>query len=146
MTETPDAASADAELPRNRRIFSLFLRGLGLDAIAAEVKAPVKIVQAIVQEQLDRRWIPRVADFAKLQIARLERLAQGLADAAERAESKAVDRMLKIIDRLDRYHGFTRASPAADPYDEDARARLLEKINVIADRLAEAEDEDAAGP
>ncbi|MBV9287359.1 MAG: hypothetical protein JO288_05960 [Hyphomicrobiales bacterium] len=123
----------------------MLLRGLGLDAIGAEEKAPVRTVQAIVQDELDRRWVPPAADFAKLQIARLERLAQHLADSVERAESKAVDRMLKILDRLDRYHGFTRLSPAGDSYDQDARVRLLEKINAIAERLDDPEDEEAAG-
>ena len=145
MTETHDAASADAGPARARRIFSLFLRSLGLDAIGAEEQAPVKTVQAIVQEELDRRWVPSAADFAKLQIARLESLAQRLPGGMEREQCRSVDRMLKIIDRLDRYHGFTRASPAPEQYDEDARARLLEKINAIADRLDAAEGEETSG-
>ena len=145
MTEAHETAPADAGTARARRIFSLLIRGLGLDAIGAEEKAPVKTVQAIVQEELDRRWVPPIADFAKLQIARLESLSQQLAASVERAEPKAVDRMLKIIDRLDRFHGFTRTSPAAEQYGPEERALLLERINAIADRLDDSQGEEAPG-
>ena len=46
-------------------------------------------------------------DFAKIQIARLERLFLATTDKAQRGELKAVDRALKVLDRFDRYHGFT---------------------------------------
>ena len=57
----------------------------------------------------------------------LERLQNG--------DLKAIDRALKIVDRLDRYHGFTKAKRATEQYDEEDRARLLRKVNEIADRL-----------
>jgi hypothetical protein len=140
MTEAQEAACADSRPAFARRVFASLVRGIGLDAIGAEEKVSDKTVQATVQEEFDRRRVPAIADFAKLQIARLENLAQRLSDSIERAELEAFDRMLKIIDRLDRYHGFTRASPAAEPYGEEERARLLAKINAIADRM---DDQDA---
>ena len=57
----------------------------------------------------------------------LERLQSG--------DLKAIDRALKIVDRLDRYHGFTKAQRMPEPYGEEDRIRLLKKINEIADRL-----------
>ena len=48
---------------------------------------------------------------------------------------EALDRALKILDRLDRYHGFSRASPALEPYGDDERERLLAKLNAAAARL-----------
>jgi hypothetical protein len=42
---------------------------------------------------------------------------------------------LKILDRLDCYHGFTEAKHIAEQYGEEERARLLKKINEIDDRL-----------
>ena len=143
MTQAHKTAPAEARPARARRILSLLVRGLGLDAIGAQEKAPLGTVQAIVQEELDRRWVPPISGYAKLQIARLEKVALQLADAVERAELPAVDRMFKVLDRLDRYHGFTRASPAAEPYGDEERALLLERINAIAERLDDPDDGDA---
>ena len=75
--------------------------------------------------------------FAKLQIARLEALSVKMFKRAQKGELKAVDRAIKIIERLDRYHGFDRASPALEPYGEEERERLLDKINAVAARLAD---------
>ena len=50
-------------------------------------------------------------------------------------ELEAIDRALKIVDRLDRYHGFTRASRAIEQYGEEERARLMQKLNDVAARL-----------
>ena len=58
-------------------------------------------------------------------------------------ELAAIDRALRIIDRLDRYHGFQRASPALEPYGEEERERLLDKLNAVAARLA---DDEPDGP
>ena len=50
---------------------------------------------------------------------------------------------MKILDRLDRYHGFSRASPALEPYGDDERERLLAKLNAAAARLeADASEEN----
>lgn len=145
MTEAPESASAETRLAFARRVFASLIKGFGHDAIGVDEKLSDKTVQAIVQEEFDRRRVPAIADFAKLQIARLESLAQKLADRIERAEFGALDRMLKIIDRLDRYHGFSRGTPAAEPYGEEERARLIEKINAIADRRAGPWDEEKPG-
>jgi len=53
----------------------------------------------------------------------------------QNGDLKAIDRALKIVDRLERYHGFTKAKHVAEQYGEEERARLLKKINEIADRL-----------
>ena len=88
-----------------------------------------------MREELGRRWIAPLADFAKLQVARLENLSLLMLDRIQKGEIEAVDRALKIFDRLDRYHGFNRASPAAEQYGDEERKRLLDKINTIAERV-----------
>ena len=60
-------------------------------------------------------------------------------DRVEAGELAAVDRALKILDRLDRYHGFRRATPPLEPYGEAHRERLLAKLNAAAANLADAE-------
>jgi len=114
-----------------------FLRGAGPDAIAEEEDLPIAEVDTVVREELDRRWVTSISDFVKIQIARLDRLCLVALDQAQRGELKAVDRALKVFDRLDRYHGFSRAAPVVENYGEEERARLLAKIESIVTRLEE---------
>ena len=116
-------------------MLSALIEGAGLEVIAARERLPAKEVQAILREELDRRWVAPLADFAKIQIRRLENLCLRVMDRVENGELAAIDRALKIIDRLDRYHGFHRATPAVEPYGEEERERLIAKINAMAERL-----------
>ena len=132
MTEpTPN----ETEPSLAHRILSALIGGAGIDAISAREALPPKRVESIVREELGRRWIAPLADFAKLQVARLENLSLLLVDRIQKGEIEAVDRALKIFDRLDRYHGFRRANPAAEQYGDEERERLLDKINTIAERV-----------
>src|SRR5579871_5986920 len=121
--------------PRPKRMLAALVEGAGLDAIAADERLTAKETQTILREELSRRWVPAVADFAKIQIARLENLCLHAMERIERGETVAIDRALRIFDRLDRYHGFQRGSPALQPYGEEQRERLLAKINDMAAKL-----------
>ena len=120
---------------RAKRMIAALVEGADIDAIAAQERLPPKEVQAILRDALSRRWVAPVAEFAKIQIARLENLCLHVMDRIESGDIAAVDRALRIIDRLDRYHGFQRATPALEPYGEEQRERLLAKINEAANRL-----------
>jgi hypothetical protein len=120
---------------RAKRMIAALVDGVDLDAIAAQERLPPKEVQAILREELSRRWVAPVADFAKIQIAQLENLCLHVMERVDSGDIAAVDRALRIIDRLDRYHGFQRTSPAIKPYGEEERERLLAKINEAAERL-----------
>ena len=73
-----------------------------------------------------------------MQIARLEAMAATLAPLAVNGDLPAIDRALKILDRLDRYHGFSRLAPVIDPPHEGGRERLLAKLNAMAERMIAA--------
>ena len=137
MTDSPSDPNQDVRPARARRMLASLIDGAGLDAIGAEEQLPAKRVQAIVREELGRRWVAPIADFAKIQIARLENLYLVAMDGILRGEVAAIDRALKIFDRLDRYHGFNRASPAIEPYGEEERERLIAKLNEVAERLSD---------
>jgi hypothetical protein len=92
----------------------------------------------MLRDELRRRWVAPAGDYARLQIVRLEAMCGKLAAKAEQGDLPAIDRMLKILDRLDRYHGFTRLTPASAQYDEGARERLLAKLNAMAARMIAA--------
>jgi hypothetical protein len=142
MTRMFIEAPHGARSNRARRMFDALLRGAAPEAISEEEGLPQAEVEASMRDELGRRRVTPAVDFAKIQIARLERLCLAILDKAHRGELKAVDRALKILDRLDRYHGFTRAAPAAQPYGDEERERLLAKLNAIAARL-DADDSGA---
>jgi len=79
-------------------------------------------------------------DFARQQIARLEGMLAGLLEKANAGEPAAVDRILKILDRLDRYNGFSSPAVPAESED-DARERILQKLSDIDARRAAAKDD-----
>jgi len=85
--------------------------------------------------ELQRRWAPPARDYARLQIARLEKTSANLLAKAEAGDLPSLDRLLRIMDRLDRYHGFSRLTPPiADEY-AGMHERLMAKINAAAARL-----------
>jgi len=135
MPEASPNSPSEAKLNCAKQMLAALIGGTGLDAIGAEEKLDAPQVQAIVREEFGRRWVAPVADFAKIQITRLESLCLLVLDRVQKGELEAVDRALKIFDRLDCYHGFSRASPALEQYGEEERERLLNKINSVAQRL-----------
>jgi len=134
-------AAGAAPSHRARRMLAALIGGFSPDAIGAEENLPTRMVERAVSEELGRRWVAPPADFAKIQIARLETSLVQLADRVEAGDLAAVDRALKILDRLDRYHGFRRAAPAVEPYGEEHREKLLAKLNAAAANLADPETE-----
>ena len=135
MTDLFPPARKTTRSNRDRRMYESFLRGSGPDAIAEEEDLAPAEVETVVREELGRRWTVPIADFIKIQIARLDRLCLVALDQAQRGELKAVDRALKIFDRLDRYHGFSRTAPVIKPYGEEERQRLHAKIESIIARV-----------
>jgi hypothetical protein len=132
---TPPTRSKRARVTRAQRVLASLIAGAGLDEIGAAERLTRKRTEGILRQELRNRWIAPADDFAKLQIARLEQMILKLLDRLQNGDLKAIDRALKIVDRLDRYHGFTKATRIPEQYGEEERARLLKKINEIADRL-----------
>ena len=134
----PQRARKTAPARRGAKILDALLAGESVDAIAEKEGLSRKRVETILRDELRRRWVAPAEDYARLQIVRLERMCAKLAAKAEEGDLPAIDRMLKTLDRLDRYHGFTRLAAANAPYDEGARERLLAKLNTMAARMIAA--------
>jgi hypothetical protein len=135
---------ADTKLPiplkrsgptRAQRVLASLIAGAGVDEISAAEQLTRKRTENLLRQELRNRWMAPAEEFARLQVARLEQMILTLLDRIQTDDLKAIDRALKIVDRLDRYHGFTRASRHPEQYGEEERARLLKKLNEIADRL-----------
>jgi hypothetical protein len=135
-----DAASAtrvrkSARRDRGAEIVAALALGTSLAEIARSQKMPRARVEALLSEELHKRWVAPAQDYARLQIARLEPIYARLCQRAQKGELRAVDQILRLFDRLDRYHGFGKALTGKHVYDENARAKLLAKINMNLDRL-----------
>ena len=102
-------------------------------AVAAALKPP--------RAARTKKTIAAPGLFARRQIARLEGMLDGLTAKANDGESAAIDRILKILDRLDRYHGFSPQAASNAGSEEDARARILRKLSEVDARRAAARDE-----
>jgi hypothetical protein len=58
----------------------------------------------------------------------------------------AIGLTAKILDRLDRYHGFQRARAQIEEYTDAHRERLLAKLNAAAANLAPTENDLPSAP
>jgi len=124
--------SAHGMVFRRRRVFARLREGFTYDEIATEEGVSGARIRQIVTEELQKRAVDSGADHAKLQLDRLAPALQLGAEAIAYGDVSAISPYLKAIDRLDRYQTVAGAHQA---YDEDARKRLLQKINRMAENL-----------
>jgi len=124
--------SARGMVLRRQRIFARLREGLGYEEIAAEEGVSLRRIRQIVSEVLQKRAVDSGAEHAKLQLDRLAPAVQLGAEAIAAGDVSAITPYLKALDRLDRYQTVAVANQV---YDEDARRKLLEKINRMAENL-----------
>ena len=108
-----EARQAKAE--RNVRLFNLLKAGVPIAEIALQEGLSVRRARELVEGMLGRREVDPPAGFVQLQIGRLGD-AMMVAHAAMMAgDMRALDRVLRIVGELDRYHGLgaAQAAPAA---------------------------------
>jgi len=109
-------------------VLAALLSGVALEDIAKAEGIPKKTVERLVRNELRKRWIAPAQDFARLQIARLEIIAVSLKENSIRGDLPTIDRLLKVLDRLDRYHGFNKFAALASAAREDVRPQLMFKV------------------
>ena len=89
-------------------------------------------IRQIVSEVLQKRSVDSGADHAKLQLDRLAPLMQLAAEAVAAGDITAITPYLKVLDRLDRYQTVAGANQV---YDDEARKKLMDKINRMAENI-----------
>jgi hypothetical protein len=117
---------------RRRRIFAQLREGFTYDEIAAEEGVSSSRIRQIVSQELQQRAVDSGAEHAKLQLDRLAPAVQLAAEGIAAGDISAIMPYLKALDRLDRYQTVAGAHQV---YDDEARKKLLDKINRIAANL-----------
>jgi hypothetical protein len=79
-------------------------------------------VRQIVARELANRRIDPAGDFAKLQIARLNDALMAANAKMLEGDMAGLDRLVKVVAELDRYHGLAQAAPRQE---SAARPRAL---------------------
>jgi hypothetical protein len=123
------------------RIFARLREGWAYDEIASQERLTAERVRQIVRQALEKRVIDEGAEHAKLQLARLQPAMRLAGEAIADGDVKAIAPLMKVLDRLDRYQ---RAAKAIQVYDDEARRKLMDKINRVAANLGVDEDRNAA--
>jgi hypothetical protein len=108
-----EARRARAE--RDLRLFNLLKAGVPVAEVALQEGLSLKHTRALIREALARRALDPPAGFAQLQIGRLSDALMVAHAAMMEGDLHALDRVVRIVGQLDRYHGFARtpADPAA---------------------------------
>ena len=126
---------------RRRRIFAQLREGFTYEEIAAEEGVSASRIRQIVAQELEQRGVDSGAEHAKLQLDRLAPAIQLAAQGIAAGDLSAITPYLKALDRLDRYQVVASANQA---YDDEARKKLMDKINRLAENLGIDKDFEAA--
>jgi hypothetical protein len=101
---------------QDQDLFELLVCGHSYEAIALAGGVSVATLRRRVDRGIAKRQLDSPMRYIHLQVERLNKAFLHANNAAERQDLKGVDLMMKLIDRLDRYHGLDdlhRAAPAA---------------------------------
>jgi hypothetical protein len=110
---------------RELRIVSLLNRGVSVAEIAAREGLSMSRMRRLVEAVLAKRMPQPPAEFLALQVSRLNEALllsySAMHNQATGTNFDAIDRVVKIVRELDRYHGF---SLPESPRPEAAPRRL----------------------
>jgi hypothetical protein len=99
---------------RERRIIALLNSGISVAELAAGERVTLRRMQILVRDILARRTPQPPAEYLALQVNRLNEAMIVSYAAMAGGNLKAVDRVVRIVSEMDRYHGFA-ASKAPPP-------------------------------
>jgi hypothetical protein len=119
------------KVQREERIVGLLNRGASVPEIAAREGLTLKRMRNVVREILSERLPQPPAEFLALQVSRLNEALlvsfSAMHTATEGTNFEAVDRVVKIVRELDRYHGFAAVSQPREGHEASRLPRLVER-------------------
>jgi DNA-binding CsgD family transcriptional regulator len=100
----------EAKADRERQIVDLLNRGLSVPEIASRSGISIKHMRNLVRKILAERMPQPPGEFLALQVSRLNEALlvsySAMHNSATGTNFEAVDRVVRIVRELDRYHGF----------------------------------------
>jgi len=100
---------------REARIVNLLNGGASVSEIAAREGVTERHMRRLIETILKKRMPAAPAQFVAIQVSRLHEALLVSYSAMSGANLKAVDRVVRIVRELDRYHGFETSAPSAKP-------------------------------
>jgi hypothetical protein len=137
----PVVTARDREM-RRVRIMGMVQAGFSYESIAQTEHISRERVRKIVVKALEEGTHGPRVDPRLLQAARLEPALRLAARAIAEGKLEGVDRLLKVLDRLDKCGAVAVAASSGVDY----RQRLLEKFDSMAARSAQPSGPDAHPP
>ncbi len=113
-------AKRQAKASRERRIIASLNRGVPVAVIAEWEDVGEKRMRTLVRDILARRMPEPPVQFLAMQVSRLNEALLASFDAMSGSNLQAVDRFVKIVRALDRYHGFVAAERWGLPVASEA--------------------------
>jgi hypothetical protein len=114
-----------AKADRERQIVNLLNRGVSVPEIASRSGVSVQHMRKFVRKILAERAPQPLAEFLALQVSRLSEALllsySAMHNSVTGTNFEAVDRVVRIVRELDRYHGF---AAIARPREEREPLRL----------------------
>jgi hypothetical protein len=120
---------------RRERIFARLRLGWTYEKVAREEGVSDRRIRQIVADALRRQELDDPTDHAIIQLMRLDCAHALAAQAVDAGDLGAIDSLLKVLERMDRYH---KAGTRKAVYDAAARKRLFAKLNRVAAGFASA--------
>ena len=100
----------NAKADRERQIVGLLNRGLSVAEIASRSGVSIKDMRNLVRKILAERMPQPPVEYLALQVSRLNEALlvsySAMHNSATGTNFEAVDRVVRIVRELDRYHGF----------------------------------------
>jgi len=131
---SPRRASARERDNRRIRILAMVQDGCSNAEIARQEGLSRERVRQIVAEAVDTGGAAKLV-HARVQVARLEPALRLAARSVAGGDLGAIDRLLRVLDRLDKYAAIDIEDTAETA---GARERLLRKLNTMAERMIAA--------
>jgi transposase-like protein len=136
-------AARQRRAERESAIVGLLNRGLSIAEIADRVGVSERAMRKSIRTLLARRAPAPPGEFLAVQVSRLNGALQVAYNAMSGANLEAIDRVVKIVRELDRYHGFAvepaaprpprLAPPSAAPLALEAPGARTEPIGAATD-------------